>query len=123
MRPLFASCIVALTVIINSCSGRDQQPSLSEIIQQSVDAIGGEVALQAVESVWLQRNERTFTLRRRCVHARRQYRAFPTVGSGTGAGGISVTHMQLDIGFVERWVPMTSQERVLSWPSGGNIEA
>jgi hypothetical protein len=42
----------------------DEPPGLEEIIQRTVEAMGGEAPLESVESVFRQRNQRTFTLRK-----------------------------------------------------------
>ena len=64
MRPttLFLLCCAAIHA---ACSASlDEPPTLDQIIERTVDAMGGEAALQSVESVFRQRNERTFTLRK-----------------------------------------------------------
>jgi hypothetical protein len=48
-----------------ACSTVEPLPDLDEIVARSVDAMGGEAALDSVESIYRQRNERTFTLRKR----------------------------------------------------------
>jgi hypothetical protein len=57
-----ASCCAAGTL---ACSRADRPVTLDTIIARNTLALGGEVALASVQSVWRQRNAQTFTLRQR----------------------------------------------------------
>jgi hypothetical protein len=48
-----------------ACSTGDSRPGLDEIVTRSVDALGGAAALDRIESVYRQRNQNMFTLRKR----------------------------------------------------------
>lgn len=65
MRLLLLATVAGLAVLTVSCSSNNRSSELSEIVQRSVDAMGGGAALAGVESVWRQRTERMFTLRKR----------------------------------------------------------
>ena len=65
IRLLLPASVAGLAALTVSCSSNHGPTELSEIVQRSVDAMGGEAALAEVESVWRQRSERMFTLRKR----------------------------------------------------------
>lgn len=65
MRRVMLSLVSCLAVAPLACSGAERSPTLDTIITRNAEAMGGEAALGAVESVWRQRNARMFTLRRR----------------------------------------------------------
>ena len=64
MRRTNGFLLVCLFAIL-ACRPTESSPAVREIIERSVGAMGGQAALNSVESIWRQRNERTFTLRKR----------------------------------------------------------
>jgi hypothetical protein len=65
MQRLALACATCLTAGLAACSVADSGPTLETIIAENTRALGGEAALEAVQSVWQQRNATTFTLRQR----------------------------------------------------------
>lgn len=56
---------VALALGVVGCAGAERSVSLETLVESTVVAMGGDSALETVESVFRQRNERMFTLRKR----------------------------------------------------------
>jgi hypothetical protein len=65
MRRLATSVFLLLAFALPALSQEALHPSLESIIQQNEQALGGRTALDRVQSVWRQRNARTFTLRQK----------------------------------------------------------
>lgn len=65
MRTCPARLLVVVIPSVIGCSAAENSISLETLVQRTVAAQGGDSALDAVESVFRQRNERMFTLRKR----------------------------------------------------------
>jgi hypothetical protein len=65
MRVCSDRLVVALALGIVGCADAEHSVPLETLVERTVVAMGGDSALGRIESVWRQRNERMFTLRKR----------------------------------------------------------